>query len=212
LALLFIPFTAFAEDFEQDGQINWGRGECHSQYYQIKLDDNTIDPSGDAQIDVGFCNSLSGTNLGIAGNESQWKCESPPGITTRIKDIWYYVSADEALSIFEQCKVGLSIDWAGVKPYTYEAWTIIDVGDDTTTIANCDEIYNPEADGSIDDTKNVCHVSDPIGTFIATSGGDANNNGWRILIDEADSGTPSCTGMESLIIVVKAEICQVPLQ
>ena len=212
LALLFIPFTAFAEDFEQDGQTNWGRGDCHIQYYSAKADDSgPLNVGGTTQAEIGFCQDFNGTLITTANDESKFKCISPRGITTRIRDIWYSIN-EEALDVLEQCKIGLSTDWVGAKPYTYESWSTIDVGQSTANIANCDEIYNPEADGSMDDSKNTCHVSDPIGTFIATSGGDNNNNGWRMLVDEADSGTPDCTRLEALEIVVKAEICVVPLQ
>lgn len=216
LAFLLFPVMAFATTIEESGQINWGGASvahCSTQIYQIALKDPTIDVSGTAQLTIGLpsCGDPDPTNF-IAAIESPLnRCRSQVGFTTRITDVWYQIYHNATLGTDEQCKIGLSIDFAGGEPYDFVSWTSIDIGEGTSGgMGNCDEQYNPNADGSFDDPSDACHVSDSTGIFLNAAKGDIILDGWHILIDDADSGSGDCTALTSVVVTVKAETCVVP--
>ncbi len=206
--LILFPAIAFANEWESNGEIVWGQGECSTQMYTITIDDAALSVAGADQVKMDLCPPPISGLLSNASVFASSTCAASRGTQIQIKDIWYHVIG--AIGTSEQCKIGLSVDFAGGEPYDFESWSTIDVGASTTTIANCDEIYNPAADGSIDDIGDTCHVSDPVGTIIEGASGGTQDFGFKFQVDAADTGTPDCASLEALIVKMRVRTCEVP--
>jgi hypothetical protein len=207
LFILLWPLTAFGQEIRSAGQINWG-GDCRTEYKYGAIRLTGFNVAGADQGEMSLCGNQAYTTFVGATTNADNLCIVPFGNRVTIKDIWYLVN-EILVASTEQCKIGLSIDVVGAEPFDYQTWSTIDVGDLTSGgQTNCDELRDVNSDGSLDGTGDACHVSDPVGAvMIKTASGRV---GWRILIDEADSGTPVCTTLRSVAFVVKVETCEVP--
>jgi len=182
-----------------------GGGVCTTQYIHGNIADTSITVTSTNQVEANFC-PLSPVNMLDAFNSDGKQCHLALGEKVTIKDIWYTV--DTAMGTSEQCKVGLTVDFTGSEPFDFESWATEDFGDGVTPLGNCDELDDINTDGFIDDAGDSCHVSDPVGTVITRASG-AQRAGYKLLIDEADTGTPTCSALSSLSYTIKLEICEV---
>ena len=171
------------------------------------MQDSSVIVTGDNQVMLDLCiNASPGSYRDAVIASGDDSCIVPMGVQVQIRDIWYVVK--ESFGTDEQCKVGLTIDSTGVEPLDFEAWSAADFGDNTTISATCDEVFDDTSAGELRGPGDACHVSDPVGTIITQTDGTIIY--FRLLIDEADTGTPNCSVFRGLSVTMKVETCGVP--
>lgn len=207
LAALLIASPAFAT--EGPSEIVWGGGGCTTQYMFAKFSEGAVTTSGTDQAIYELCFPASVPNgIGDATPSSDATCMFPNGIKVTIRDIWYTVWSQ--MGTLEQCKIGLTTELTGGEPFEFEAWSIADFGTNVSILSTCDVSLDHNSDGFLDDIGDTCHVHDSVGTVLTAPG--TTNTGFKILIDEASSGVPTCTNIAGLKIALKLEICDMAIE